>query len=216
MKILIFIISLALISSSNAFADFADDVEQKYNGLSSWQSAFIQTTHVEMLKQNLTKNGKISVLRPNQIRIEYQTKPEKIYASNGKKLWVYKKNDDTAFQFDKPKEVISKEAWSFLSGLQNLSKIFDIQYVGTEPKGPLKITERRLKKLFLQPKNNDAVVRSITLGVDRRTLIVKEAVLLNISGNLTHYKFSDHFFDEKLKNDLFTLPKKPKRKIIKQ
>jgi len=100
----------------NAFADLATDVESRYNGITSWSADFDQTTYVKMLKQKIRKKGRIAVARPKKLRIEYTSKSGRIYASNGKKLWIYKNDSPTAYQFSKPKKVISKEAWSFLGG----------------------------------------------------------------------------------------------------
>jgi len=216
LKILLLLLLFFVCLSENAFADLAADVENRYNSLKSWSADFDQTTFVEMLNLKLSKKGKIYVARPNQLRIEYTTKPSKIYVSNGKKLWIYKNSDNTAWQFNKPKKVISKEAWSFLSGLKDLSSIFDIIEDLNEPKGSLRIKNKRLKKLFLIPKNKGASVLKITLGVDPKNLIVKEAVLFNSSGNTTHYVFKNICFDKNLSSQLFVLPKEPKRKIIKK
>lgn len=196
-------------------ASLASQVEAKYNSLKSWQADFSQTTYVEMLKQKLSKKGKIAVARPNQLRIEYQSVPQKIYASNGKKLWIYKQDDLTAWQFSKPKKVISQEALSFLSGLKNMSNIFDVVTDLKDPKGYLKIQDSSLKKLYLIPKKRDAVLK-IVLGVDLKSLVVKEAVLFNTSGNVTHYAFKGVQFDLSFAEGYFELPKTPKRKIIRK
>jgi len=215
-KVLSFTLFILFWVSSVALADLATDLENKYNGIKTWSADFDQVTYVEMLKQTLSKKGKIWVARPNQLRIEYKTKPNKIYASNGKKLWIYKDDEKTAWQFNKPKKVISKEAWSFLGGLKDLSVIFDILPDLDEPKGHLKIKNKRLKKLFLIPKNTNAAVLKITLGIDSKDMTVKEAVLFNSSGNVTHYVFKNIAFDNVLNPELFVLPKTPKRKIIKK
>lgn len=199
-----------------AFADLAGDVARRYNALKSWAADFEQTTFVEMLGQTVSKKGKIAVARPNKLRIEYLTKPFKIYASNGKRLWVYRRDSKTAYLFDKPEKVISKEAWTFLGGLKNLTSIFDIMEGLTEPEGLLKIKSRRLKKLTLVPKNRDAAVLRLTLGVEPKELTVKEAVLVNASGNVTHYRFKNIVFNPVVSKDQFELPEKPKRKIVKQ
>ena len=54
----------------------------------------------------------------------------------------------------------------------------------------------------------------MTLGVNAKDLSVREALLYNASGNVTHYIFSNIVFDQKTDEALFELPKEPKRKII--
>ena len=169
-----------------------------------------------MLNQTLSKQGKISVWRPQRLRIEYTSTPQKFYISDGKKLWVYIQDDTVAYEFAKPKEVISREAWSFLSGLEGLTDLFTIDKSRDRQTNHLQIKSPHLKTISLVPKRDDAVVRELTLGVDAKTLIVKEAIMVNASGNETHYEFRDFYFDQPLQGDAFTLPKDPKRKIIRQ
>lgn len=211
-----FILVLCLVFISSAVsASLATDVEKKYDTISTWKASFTQTTFVEMLKQTLSKTGEIAVKRPQKLNIKYTSKPNKIYVSDGKKLWVYKESENTAWQFDKLNRMISEEALSFLSGLNRLSELFDVMTDLKEPEGYLKIKDRALKRISLVPKKQDAVLR-ITLGVDAKTLLIKEAVLFNTSGNVTHYQFSGIDVDTKIEDSFFTLPKEPKRKIVKK
>lgn len=198
-------------------ADFAKQVEQKYDALASWSATFVQTTYIEMLKETVEKSGLLKVKRPNGLHIAYHHKGgDKIYASDGKDLYIYKTDDTIAYRFKKPKKVISKEALSFLSGLKNLSTLFDVLDDLNEHEDTLKIKDRSLKKLFLVPREPGASVLRITLGIDAKDMSLKEAVLYNASGNITHYAFSDFQFNPSLADSLFQLPDEPKRKIIKK
>ncbi|MBU0506547.1 outer membrane lipoprotein carrier protein LolA, partial [bacterium] len=211
-----FLLCLLLLAPKGiASSDLAKDVESKYQQTESWQANFDQTTYVEILKQNLKKQGAISVKKPNKLRISYTSAPQKIYVSDGKKLWIYKENEKTARQFNKAKNIINKEALSFLGGLKNLSELFTVIEDLNEPKEYLKIKNKQLKQLHLIPQDKNSPVLKLTLGIDPHNTTIKEAVLFNASGNVTHYLFSNIIFDQKYPDNYFTLPKEPKRKIIK-
>lgn len=214
MRCLFFIVCFLL--TGVVHAEFIDDVEKKYNTLKSWQASFVQTTHVDMLRETLTKMGKISVQRPDRLHIEYMTEPRKFYVSNGKKLWVYQNGDETVTEFSRPKEVISREAWSFLSGLEGLSELFVINTKGVLPIAHVQIKSPHLKLIQLVPKNEDAAVRALILGVEAKTLIVKEAIMVTASGNETHYEFTNFYFNQPLGDEFFILPKGQKKKILHQ
>lgn len=199
-----------------AVADFNASIEEKYKKITSWHADFIQTTFIEMLEQNLDKKGTIHAERPNKIKIEYLTEPQKIYVTNGSKLWIYKKDKKTAVQFDDPNRMIDKEALSFLNGLQNMSELFNVFDNLKEPDEYFKIKNQNLKKLFLLPKNENSSVLRIVIGVNAESLLVEEAVLFNISGNVTYYQFQNIKTDEKFPANHFELPDQPKRKIIKK
>lgn len=191
------------------------NLEAHYAGLTAWSADFEQTTYIEMLDQKAVKVGKIAVMRQGKVRVEYVTEPSKIYACNGKKLWVYKETEDTAWQFDKPKTVMSAEAWSFLSGLSNMSELFNVSEASAEPDGPLVIANKKLKKIYLTPKQQDSI-QKIIVGIDEGTLTIQEAVLYNTSGNITHYLFKNVALNPTLDDALFNLPAEPKRKIVKK
>lgn len=215
----IFFISffVLILVSSVSKASTATDVQQKYNQVTSWQADFVQSTYVEMLKETVEKTGRIRVKRPGNLRIEYDYKDDKkIYASNGKFLWVYKDKEDKAYLFKKPKKVISKEAFSFLTGLKDLNAIFDVLDDLKEDHMPLKISNSKLKKVYLVPKEAGASILRLILGVRVQDGVVEEAVLMNSSGNTTHYKFSKVQFDPQLNESLFVLPETPKREIVKK
>lgn len=211
-----FFLTLFLLSgvTANAQTNLSQEVEKQYSTLKSWSADFTQTTFVEILGDTFKKKGMIAIARPDKIHIEYKD-PEKVYISDGKKLWVYKDNE-TAWEFDKPKKVISKEALSFLSGLKDLNSLFFMTELLEDPVGPLKIKNKKLKTLGLTPKNKEASVLKIILGISEEDQTVKEAVLYNVSGNVTHYEFKNLVFDSKLDPQLFSLPDKPKRKVIKK
>lgn len=217
-KIFLFISILLLLVSFNSRAaeTLAVQVERHYNALTSWSSDFDQETYVDMLKKNLIKPGRIVVERPDKLRIEYTEGLKKIYTSNGKKLWIYKEAETTAEQFDDPKKVISKEALSFLGGLHNLTEIFDVVPNLKDVEATLQIKDANLKKLALIPKDQEAAILKITLGVDAKDLSVREALLYNASGNVSHYTFKNVVFDQKIDAANFELPKEPKRKIIER
>jgi outer membrane lipoprotein-sorting protein len=190
-------------------------LEAHYASLVSWRADFEQTTYIDMLDQKTVKEGQIAVKRPERIRVAYTPSPAKVYVSDGKKLWIYKEDEAEAWQFDKPKKIISEEALSFLKGLNNLSQVFTVVETPGEEKAPLTINNRTLHKITLLPKNPDSVLKLI-VGVDEKTTMISEAVLYNTSGNITHYLFKNVELNPALEDTLFTLPAEPKRKIIKK
>ncbi len=216
MKRLLLVFALFVLPTQLWAADLASDVEARYAKALSWGADFSQSTHIEVLAQDLDKTAHIDIQRPGRIRIEYLSDPKKIYVSDGEKLWVYKNAETTAWEFDDPAKVLSREALSFLSGFQNLTELFDVVPGLKEPEGFKMIQDKTLKQLALVPKEEESGILKLTLGVDAKTLTVKEAILFNASGNVTHYVFSKIQFDQPSKGVIFSLPVEPQRKIIKK
>lgn len=206
---------VALLTASMAEGAPIHDVEKVYQAVQSWRAEFVQTTYVEMLSQTLSKNGFIVAAKPDRLHVEYTTDPKKSYVTDGVKLWVYQEKENTAHEFLDPHRIISEEALSFLGGLAHVDEIFDVLTNLKEPAGYLKIKDASLLKIFLVPKDEESAILKITIGVDPKTQQVREAVLFNASGNITHYAFDKIQFDPDLPAGVFSLPTAPKRKIIK-
>ncbi|HLD45801.1 MAG TPA: outer membrane lipoprotein carrier protein LolA [bacterium] len=212
----LFLILLFIPPSLRAEPSLAQRVESRYQNTRTWQASFVQTTFVDILKQKIKKSGMILVKKPDQLRIEYTSAPNKTYITDGHKLWIYKKDSLTAQQFGKPKDIISAEALSFMGGLKNLSQLFETLPPLNEPKVFVSIQNKSLQKIHLTPKDKNSAILKLTLGVDSRDLSIREAVIFNTSGNVTHYAFNNLIFDKDLADSEFALPPSPKRNIIKQ
>ncbi|MCP5464006.1 MAG: outer membrane lipoprotein carrier protein LolA [Deltaproteobacteria bacterium] len=209
------VLGLFFLNSSFVLAGVAKAVESRYNQLKTWQAQFEQRTFVEMVKQEMIKSGQIQVLRPNRLKVSYQSVPQKTYLSDGKNVYVFKQDDDVAYVFGQAKKIISPEALSFLGGLQNLSDHFEIFEDLKQPEGSYQIKDKNLKILTLLPKSKDASLLRITLGVDAKEHLVREAVLFTASGNVSYYRFSDTKIDTPLSDSLFTVPKGKKLRKMK-
>lgn len=191
-------------------------LEERYKKLSSWTCDFVQTSHVDVLNQDVKRGGSITVARPSRMRIDYAGEPKKVYIVNGKKLWVYQPDAGVADEFDDPEKMISREALSFLSGLDDIGTLFDALPNLPEAKEFFKIKDASLKKISLVPKNPESPILRITLGVEAKTLTVREAVLYNASGNVTHYAFAGVTFDQPVDAALFELPKDKKVEVTQR
>lgn len=212
---LIFLALILLPCLANAQDQVLQDLEKEYQGHQSWEIDFTQTSFVESLNQNLTKKGKIFGSRPDFLKIDYLTEPLKSYLYNGKKFWIVNHEIKEAQEFQDPGRVMSSEALSFLGGLNKISELFEVIEDLNEPETFLKIKDNTLKKIALLPKDEDSSILRLTLGIDAQKNVLKEAVLFNISGNVTHYVFEKFNFDKKLDPELFELPEKIKIKIVK-
>ena len=190
-------------------------LEARYQGFKSWSVDFTQTSHIETLNQDLNKTGRISAIRPRLLRIDYTTEPQKSYIYNGEKLWIYQPLTEEAQEFPEANRVLTSEALSFLGGLDKISSLFDAVEELKEAEGTLKISDKNLQKIALLPKNENTGILRLTLGIEPSTSLLKEAVLFNTSGNVTHYQFDTIQTDINLDQKTFALPAQAKVKVVK-
>lgn len=211
----IFFVLASFVAPAESTSTSVTDIESHYQTLSQWQMTFTQTTHVDALEQNMTKQGQIIAVRPNRLRIDYTTEPQKSYIYNGKTLWIHHPKTNEAQEFRDANQVLSSEALSFLSGLNKVTEFYSAIIDLNQPDGTFKITDSKLKVLSLLPKNPGGEILRLTLGIDATTRDIREAVLFNASGNVTHYSFSRSETPHSLTENSFALPSKAKVNVIK-
>lgn len=200
---------------TNAQQAELSNLEIHYQAFKSWKVNFTQTSHIEALNQDLIKEGRISAIRPNFLRIDYMTEPQKSYLYNGQKLWIYHNKTGEAEEFAQASRVLSSEALSFLGGLDRVSELFVVVEDLKEADGTLKIRDSKLKKIALLPKNESSAILRLTLGIDTKDRLIREAVLFNTSGNMTHYQFNNIESDIALTENSFALPDHAKVSVVK-
>lgn len=215
-------LTLALSGILNLFSgsllgdsDWLNKVEKTYQDLAVWEIPFEQTSHIQTLDQDFTKKGLISVHLPDHLRIAYFSEPRKIYIYNGKILWIYNQDLGEAQEFQKPQHILSAEALSFLGGFHNLSDFFAEDKAAQELTQPFQITEKKLKTITLAPKDEGSPILQLVLGIELKSFFVREAILANVSGNITYYRFENIKLKKTLDPELFTLPKSVKVQIMK-
>lgn len=211
MKHIFFTICLFFGFSANA--SLLDQIEAKSGSLKAWEADFQQVTEVDLLGQSLTKTGTIQSLRPDSFRIHYVTAPVKTYLYNGKKLWVHQHKSESVIEYREPKNWISSEALSFLSGMQQLSTLFTEIELNEAP--DYAFQKKSLKPLALVPLQPGGSIMYLVLGVNS-THDIEEAFLWTPSGNRSHYVFSNIKTNPKLDSKLFSWKKKRGIKVIKK
>lgn len=150
-------IALALVClSSNSFASsdqrkaHIKRVESAYQAIKTFSATFTQSTFIPMLEKNITRTGELALARGGKIRIEYEAPEDTIYLSDGEKLNIFQKgNLSTLREFDLDDEALPKEALSFLSGFDELTKHYNVTHVK-----PKTTDERKSFSLKLVPKKN--------------------------------------------------------------
>lgn len=188
---------------ASEFDTLFQNLKNTYQHADSWQANFTQTTTVELLGRNITKNGEMFLKKPGKLKIVYLGARPKMYVSNGQKLWIYTVGDSQMESYANVSSVVSRQALAFLQGLGELDRDF---WVAT-PKGASAIKEFSLKSIELKPKTKNSPLKKIILGVDEKTGLVKETVLYNASGNQTHYLFKNIRLNPVLGDALFEFKK---------
>ncbi len=174
--VFIFLFSLYIFSAnaSNALKEF----ENKYKECKSIEGSFIQKTYISGDNSPQIFKGKIIIVKPDKIKIEYTSPVSQIIYVEGEKSIIYSPEEKQA--------IVSKLDKSFLVGkiFKNLAENRDLSSVFKN------IEEKDAdngKKIFL--KSNDKQVKYIYIFLDRNNNLSKIQII-DSSNNKVEIFFS--------------------------
>lgn len=177
-----------------------DAIEATYYSLTDLSAKFTQETKVELIDRTVMKSGTFLFKKGGKLRIGYDGKDGKNYVSDGTTLWIFIPGDEASLQtFAVNDETVPKEALSFMSGFGKLKKEFTVT-----ASNAFKDVLPSTTALHLVPRAKAKHYDSLDalFGPDH---LLKELIVTNTSGNVSHYKFSDIKTNSNLSDKLFTL-----------
>lgn len=168
----------------------AQKVQDSYEKTEDLKMAFVQETYVKLLEQTVTKKGEAIFKKPGKFAIRYAGTRGKFYLSDGKHLWIGKKGDSKIQTQKIEEEDIPVEALSFLGGLGNLRRDFEVESVDPKKWKQFNRSEGTEQWLELTPMKKRSHIEWLVMGFDPKTFLAKEVYLYTDTGNLSHYTFS--------------------------
>ncbi len=180
-------IILFLISLPGEKADFWQEVRERYKKVNTIQGDFIQRVCSEEAGTCEEFRGRFYAQKPNLLRIEVSKPERQLIISDGESLSIQieKKGVTKGPLTENP---------PFLLFFQLLTDSF---LVKTEPR------DKGIINITLAPV--DTSYYSISLGVNRKDLIIKEVRFEDWSGNKTEIFFSKVALNKRLPKDIFKI-----------
>lgn len=196
--------SLLLIFSADAKesapSQDIDAIQSVYQSIPDISADFTQQTYVVLIEKTVSKQGKFYFKKGGKLRIEYKGDEERNYVSDGSTLWIYTPGDAASMQtYEVSEETVPKEALSFLSGFGKLDKEFLIT-----PSKVFSEVPEGFTALHLKPLRKKAQYKSMDALFNKDHLLFKLKIM-NLSGNITDYNFTNIKTNVGLKDSFFTL-----------
>ena len=182
-----------------------DRVEKHYTG-KSFEAEFIQESTIKAMDIIDFASGKIFVRYPGMMRWEYEKPEKQIIISDGHKLWIYRPADN---------QVMTGSAPAFFSDGKGASLLSDIKLVRKKFKISLENSkEDFFYELKLQPLEKKLDVTDIRLSVTKNTFTVIRIITYNSYGDENRIEFTNHRFDVKLDESLFSFKIPPGADVL--
>jgi len=175
-------------------ADLAKRLQARYDTIRDFSGEFTQTYQGTLVRKGTTESGRLLVKKPSRVRFTYSAPEKKEFVSDGVRFYSYYPKNRQGSQAPLPKADEGSTALLFLAGHGNLTRDFTSSMAATQPEGEW--------HLRLVPKTPQADFDTLTLIVDRATLILRGFVTVNDQGTNT-IRFKNLKENTGIKDDAF-------------
>ncbi len=169
-------------------------VEERYD-VSGFTARFVQESTIKEMDITDTASGRILVKRPCMMRWEYEKPDRQIIITDGKKLWVYRPDDNQVMIGKFPSFFGDGKGAGFLSDVRLIRKKFSIAF------GKNRSNYYVLKLL---PIDSSLDLSLIYLSVSRKNFDIVRIVTYNSYGDETRIEMGDIHFTQKLDDFIFS------------
>ena len=182
-----------------------DRVEKHYTG-KSFQANFIQESTIKAMEIVDFASGKIFVRYPGMMRWEYEKPEKQTIITDGHQLWIHRPADNQVLTGSAPAFFSDGKGASFLSDIKLVRKKFKISLENS--------TEDFFYELMLRPLEKKLDVTDIRLAVTKNTFTVVRIITYNSYGDENRIEFTNHQFDVKLDESLFSFKIPPGADVL--
>ncbi len=162
----------ALQQRYDAVRDFSTDFEQRYRG--------------GVLRRETVERGTLLVKKPGRMRWEYTAPEQKLFVSNGTRLFFYVPADKQVTVSRMPDDSAAPTPALFLAGRGDLTRDFSVSFVErpeTLPEGA--------RTVKLVPHTAQADYDWLILAVEPRTLALQGLVAVDAQGGTSTFTFTN-------------------------
>jgi outer membrane lipoprotein carrier protein len=166
--------------------DLARVLQQKYDTVKDFSTDFAHVYRGGVLKKQLVEKGRLLIKKPGKMRWEYTEPEEKLFVSDGTKLYSYIPQDKQVIVSAVPQDDSAPVPALFLAGKGNLMRDFSVSF--DENTAGLPTGARALK---LVPKTPQADYDWLVLVVDPGTLLLRGLITTDAQGGTSRFSFSN-------------------------
>jgi len=183
-----------------------DRMEQHYTN-KSFTAQFGQESTLKAMDITDFATGKMYVRYPGMMRWEYEKPEKQIIITDGKKLWIYRPDDNQVMTGSAPAFFSDGKGASFLSDIKLIREKFNISQVQS--------TDDYFYELKLEPREKTLDVSDIRISVTKNTFTVIRIVTYNSYGDENRIELINNTFNVKLDDALFSFEIPPGADVLK-
>ncbi|MBI1949141.1 MAG: outer membrane lipoprotein chaperone LolA [Deltaproteobacteria bacterium] len=175
-----------------------DAIQKTYDATTDFSGSFTQRYTYTLLRRTEESKGEVKFKKPGLMRWDYQQPKKKSFVVDGKSLWLHSQEDNTAFVNACFKNDGLTASVAFLWGQGKIREQFDVAwFAGT-------FGDKSDHHLELTPKQGNAIFAKLIIVVDPKTSRVKQSIVVDPSGNVNQFSYSNLKFNKALPDTAFT------------
>ena len=166
--------------------ELASALQRRYDTVRDFSADFVHTYRGGVLNKQLSESGRLLVKKPGKMRWEYRKPEEKLFVSDGEKMFAYIPADKQVLVSAVPTGEAATTPALFLAGKGQLTRDFTVSTA--EPPAGQPAGTRALK---LVPKTAQPDYDWLVLAVDPRTLALRALVTMDAQGGTSAISFTN-------------------------
>jgi len=196
-------VALPVHSQTPSADELAQNLQKRYATIKDFRADFTHQVQGAVLRTlRTTERGEIKVKKPGRVWMEYGPPQKKTFVSDGTSIKTYIASDRTGTEGPMPQGEDISMAILFVAGRGDLVKDFKAAMPASQPADAW--------HLSLTPVKRQEDFATLTLEVDRRTLVLRGLTTVDHQGGTFVFSFTNIRENVGLKdNDFrFTFPRK--------
>ena len=185
----VLLLTIAVVGAAAApptASELAATLQRKYDGVKDFSADFVHAYEGGVLRKQITERGKLQVKKPGKMRWEYTFPEEKLFVSDGVKMYSYIKQDKQVIVSDIPAADQATTPTLFLAGKGSLTRDFTPSLVDAPAGSP-----PGSQGLKLVPKARQREYDWLTLVVDPVSLAIRGLVTVDAQGGTSRFSFTN-------------------------
>ena len=167
-------------------------IQKTYDETKNFTAKFKQKYTQKVLKRSEESEGILYFQKPGQLRWDYNKPTKKSFIVNNSTLWLYQPADKVVYVNKCFKQDALTASIAFLWGQGKISEQFDTAWLDE------KQSNKSDYYISLIPKQKNSIFKKIILTVDKNKFFVKESIVMDLTGNLNQFIFSELKFNQNI------------------
>jgi outer membrane lipoprotein carrier protein len=167
-------------------AEIAAALQRKYDAVKDFSADFTHVYQGGVLRKQLTERGRVLIKKPGKMRWEYKAPEEKLFVSDGVKIYSYLPLDKQVIVSSVPPEDQASTPTLFLAGKGSLTRDF-VASLDALPAG-MPAGTRALK---LVPRASQRDYESLVLVIDPASYQIRGLITVDGQGGKSSFSFAN-------------------------